>query len=175
LPYLERAVKAAPDDPAVLEPLADLYLAAGKYAEALPLYRALVEKVGKGRRNKDVGRLHFRIGQIAEKSGDAALALTEYNAAYQIDPGHTGTLEALGRLYMTQADWEKARRIYRAMLLANLDPAAGVSKADVYLHLGEIHEQLGEGPKALGMYERGLELEADHSRLKEALGRVRKA
>ncbi len=174
LPYLERAVKAAPDDPAVLEPLADLYLAAGKYNDALPLYRSLVEKVGKGKRSKDVGRLHFRIGQIAEKSGNPLLALDEYNAAYQIDPGHTGTLEALGRLYLQQSDWEKARRIYRAMLLANLDPSAGVSKADVYLHLGEIHEKLGEGPKAIGMYERGLELDGTHARLKEALGRVKK-
>jgi tetratricopeptide (TPR) repeat protein len=175
LPYLEKAVKAAPDDPAVLEPLADLYLAAGKYDEALPLYKALVEKIGKGKRNKDVARLHFRIGQIAEKSGNAGMALEQYNAAYAIDPTHTGTLEALGRLHMVQSEWDKARRIYRAMLLANLDPSAGVTKADVYLHLGEIHEKLGEGPKAVGMYERGLELEANHARLKEALGRVRKS
>jgi tetratricopeptide (TPR) repeat protein len=174
LPYLERAVKAAPDDPQVLEPLADLYLAAGKYNDALPLYRSLVEKVGKGKRTKDVARLNFRIGQIAEKSNQQAQALESYNAAYSIDPTHTGTLEALGRLHMVQNDWEKARKIYRSMLLANLDPQAGITKADVYLHLGEIHEKLGEGPKAVGMYERGLELEANHARLKEALGRVRK-
>src|SRR5439155_25377320 len=49
LPYLERAVKAEPDNPQVLEPLADLYLAAGKYNDALPLYRALVDKIGQGK------------------------------------------------------------------------------------------------------------------------------
>ena len=42
---------------------------------------------------------------------------------------------ALGRLHMAERDFEKARRIYRSMLLQNLDPAAGVSKADVYLAL----------------------------------------
>jgi tetratricopeptide (TPR) repeat protein len=74
---------------------------------------------------------------------------------------------------MGLADWEKARRIYRSMLLQNLDPTVGVTRADVYLHLGEIHEKLGEGPKAIGMYERGLELDPNHAGLLAAMGRVR--
>ena len=82
---------------------------------------------------------------------------------------------SLGRLYMAAADWEKARRIYRSMLLQNLDPAGGVTRADVYLHLGEIHEKLGEGPKAVGMYERGLELDPQHIGLLQAMGRVRQS
>ena len=59
------------------------------------------------------------------------------------------------------------------MLLQNLDPAAGVTKADVYLALGEIHEKLGEAPKALGMFERGLELDGGHAALKSAIARVK--
>ena len=59
------------------------------------------------------------------------------------------------------------------MLLQNLDPQSGVTKADVYLALGDIHERLSEGPKAIGMYERGLELEPSNSRLKEALARLK--
>ena len=51
--------------------------------------------------------------------------------------------------------------------------AVGVSKADVYLQLGLIHHQLGEGPKAKSMYERGLELEPTHSGLKAALAEVK--
>jgi hypothetical protein len=74
---------------------------------------------------------------------------------------------------MAERDWEKARRIYRSMLLQNLDPQAGVSKADVYLHLGEIHEHMGEVPKAAGMYERGLELDGQHPALKAAMARVK--
>ena len=35
------------------------------------------------------------------------------------------------------------------------------------------HAQLGEAPKARNMYERGLELEPDHGRLKEALTEIR--
>jgi tetratricopeptide (TPR) repeat protein len=173
LPYLEALAKESPDDPAVVEPLADLYFAAGRYDDALPLYRGLADKLGKGKKSRDLARLNQRIGAIAEKKGDAKLAMDHYNAAFQIDPQHTPTMVALGRLYMAASEWEKARRIYRSMLLQNLDPAAGVTKADVYLALGEIHEKLGEGPKALGMYERGLELDGAHAALKAAIARVK--
>jgi tetratricopeptide (TPR) repeat protein len=173
LPVLERAYRLSPEDLQVIEPLAELYYSAGRLKEALPLYRAMVERSGKGRRSKDLGRIHYRLGSIAEKQNDFGKALEQYNAAYGIDAGHLPTLIALGRLYMGQADWEKARRIYRSMLLQNLDPQVGVTRADVYLHLGEIHEKLGEGPKAVGMYERGLELDPNHQGLLNAMGRVR--
>jgi tetratricopeptide (TPR) repeat protein len=175
LPVLQRAYRIAPDELAVIEPLAELYFNSGRLREALPLYRTLVERSGKGRRSKDLSRIHFRLGAIAEREGDVHKALEQYNAGYSIDAGHLPTLIALGRLYMAAADWEKARRIYRSMLLQNLDPTSGVTRADVYLHLGEIHEKLGEGPKAVGMYERGLELDPQHVGLLQAMGRVRQS
>jgi tetratricopeptide (TPR) repeat protein len=174
LPYLERALKQTPDDPAVLEPLADLYFAAGRLDDARPLYAALAERMQKARRMKDVARLRSRIGQIAEKRGDAPGAIAEYAAALKIDPGHAATLASLGRLYLAAGDWENARGSYKKLLLSNLDASAGVSKADVYLALGEIHERQGEAPKAVGMFERGLELDGAHARLREALARVKK-
>jgi tetratricopeptide (TPR) repeat protein len=173
LPYLERALALSPDDPAVLEPLADLYFAADRLDDALPLYTSLAERMQKARRMKDVGRLRFRLGAISEKRGDQKAALEAYASAHQIDPSHALTLAALGRLYTGASDWEKARGIYRKMLLQNLDPAAGITKADVYLHLGEIHEKLNEAPKAIGMYERGLEIDAGHAALRAALTRVK--
>ena len=36
------------------------------------------------------------------------------------------------------------------------------------------YEKLGEGPKAVGMYERGLELDGQHPGLLAAMGRVRR-
>ena len=73
-----------------------------------------------------------------------------------------------------QNDWEKARGVYRRMLLANLDPQVGVSKADIYLALGLIHAKLGEGAKAKSMYERGLELDPQHGGLREAMSALPK-
>ena len=176
LSAMEKARALAPDDTAVLEPLADAYFNAGRLSDALPVYQSLIEKIGKGRRTKELARLHYRLGAIAEKEGKTDLAQTQYQSAYQIDAGHAPTLAALARLYQSQKEWEKARRIYRSMLLQNLDPSAGISKADVYLQLGLIHEQVpGEAPKAVGMYERGLEIEPANTVLKEAIARARAA
>jgi tetratricopeptide (TPR) repeat protein len=178
LPYLERAREAAPNDVAVIEQLADGYLAADRFAEAQPMYLALIEQTlaaSKGRRTKELARLHTRVAEVAERLGDGARALEQYQAAYQIDAGNPATLAALGRLFMDQQEWEKARRMYRSLLLQNIDPSTGVRKAEVYLALGEIHERTNEAPKAVGMYERGLELEPHNERLREALARARSA
>ena len=126
------------------DPLADFYFAAGRVADAAPLYHDLIGRLGKGRRTKEQARLFYRLGGIAEQSGDLAGAVKQYDEAYRIDTGHTPTLAALGRVYFEQQDWEKARRIYRSMLLQNLDERAGVTKADVYLQLGETILHLGQ-------------------------------
>jgi tetratricopeptide (TPR) repeat protein len=172
LGYLERAVSLAPDDARVAEPLADAYFAAGRMAEAGKLYAGLLERL-KGKKSKEVARLTFRLGAIAEQAGQAAQATEYFNHAFTIDPTHGPTMAALGRLYQSQQDWEKARKVYRSMLLQNLDAETGMSKADVYLELGRIHARLGEVPKARNMYERGLEGQPDHAGLKEALAELR--
>jgi pentatricopeptide repeat protein len=172
LPYLERAHQLAPDDPQILEPLADGYFHAGRYDDAARLLRILIERQ-KGRKSKDMARMQFRLGAIAEQKGDEPEATEHYNAAFAIDPTHGATMAALGRLHVKKGDWEKARKVFRSMLLHNLDPDARMSKADVYLELGRIHEHLGEGPKARNMYECGLELDPQHTHLKEALAALR--
>jgi tetratricopeptide (TPR) repeat protein len=173
IPYLERAEQAAPDDVAVAETLAELYFAAGRGADAERLSRKLVEKMRAARRSKDVARHQQRLGALREAANDLPEALKAYEDAFRIDPSNAHTMAGLARIYFANADWEKARRVYRSMLLQNLDPALGISKADVYLALGDIHARLGEGPKARGMYERGLELDPQHERLREALALVK--
>jgi len=169
IPLLERAAQVAPEDPRVLGPLADLYFAAGRSADAQPIYESLADEAKKKRRMKDVARYRQRIGGIAEAAGQADVALGAYEEAFRINPTDVQTMAGLGRLYMTAQDWEKARRVYRSMVLQNIDPAVGISKAQVYLQLGNIHVQLGESPKAKGMFQRGLELEPDNAELKAAL------
>ena len=45
-------------------------------------------------------------------------------------------------------------------------------KADVYYALGVIHVELNEGPKAKGMFQRGLEMDPADQRLKDALAKL---
>ena len=175
LPFLEQAIALAPEDPKVLKPLADLYFAAGDLEKAEPMYNGLIDSTAKARkRSKELAPYHFKLGAIAEARGDAEKAAAEYDKAYRIDTTYTPVVVAIGKLAMGQQDWEKARRIYRAMLLQNIDEAtAGISKADVYYALGQIHEQMEETKKAVNMYERGLEIKPEHTGLVEALARVK--
>lgn len=168
LPALEAALRLAPEDAAVVEALADLYFAAGRSADAEPMYRRLADQARAARRPRDVARFGSRLGSILERAGDEQGALAAYEDASKADPTNGGTLAGLGRIYFARKDWETARKAYRAMLLQNLDAHAGVTKADVYLQLGRIHSELGEKAKAKGMYERGLEIEPAHAGLRGA-------
>jgi tetratricopeptide (TPR) repeat protein len=172
VPLLARAAEAAPGDMRILAPLADLYFASGRLDEAAPIYDRLAEDAKGQRRMKDVARYRQRQGGILEARGDSAGALAAYEEAFRVNPTDVPTMAGLGRLYMAARDWEKARRVYRSLVLQTLEPDAGVTKAHVYWSLGVIHIELGEAPKAKGMFQRGLELEPDNAALRDALARL---
>ncbi len=166
---LERAAALDPNAGRVLAPLADLYFAVGRHGDATPLYERLADEAKSTRKMKDVARYRQRLGGIFEAAGDADKALSAYEEAFRVNPTDVETMAGLGRIYMARQDWEKARRVYRSMVLQDIDPELGLSKADVYFHLGRIHAALGEDRKAKGMYQRGLEIEPSHGELKAAL------
>ncbi len=179
-PHLEAVLAAtpatAPGAAQAREQLADLHFMARRLEEAKPLYTALVEAATQARRRgKEVARLHSRLGEIAEKSGDVPGALASFAEAQKLDASHAPTLVALARLQVQKQDWEAARKLYRSLLLQNLDASAGISKTGVYVALGEIHERLNEAPKAVGMYERALELDAGNEAVRASLARLRGA
>lgn len=169
IPLLERAAALSPEDPRVEEPLAELYAVAGRHGDAVPMYERLAEAAKKARNMKAVASYRQRLGGIYEAQGDAERALGAYEEAFRVNPTDVATMAGLGRLYRAREDWEKARRVYRSMVLQNIDPSMGISKAEVYLHLGEIHLKLNEPRKAKGMFQRGLELEPQNPQLLAAL------
>jgi len=173
VPFLQQALEIVPDDPKVLEPLANAYYEAGNDEDAGRLYESLVERLSKQRRDKRLARYYSRLAGLAERKGDRDKALEYYDKAYRIDTTHSPTLVALGRLYIEAEEWDKARRIYRSMLLQNLDESAtGMSKADVYYYLGRIHMETNEPKKAKNMLQRGLELDPNHEQIKELMARL---
>ncbi len=172
IPLLERAAELAPDDERVLGPLADLYFAAGDSGRAAPIYERLAEEARKSRKMKDVAKYRQRLGGICEAAGDTDKALEAYEEAFRVNPTDVDTMAGLGRIYMAREMWEKARRVYRSMVLQNLDPDSGITKGEVYYQLGVIHLKLGEDNKAKGMFQRGLELEPDNRALREAIDKL---
>jgi tetratricopeptide (TPR) repeat protein len=168
---LEAARAIKPDDAEVLAALADGYYAADRLDEAEPILEHLIELAGNKRR-KAMARYVHRLGAIAEKRGDVESARERYDKAYKMDSTNGPTLVALGRIYEQQEDWTSARRIYRSMLLQNMDEKSGITKADVFYHLGLIHAAMDERHKAKSMFERGLEVDPDHAQLLAALEEI---
>ncbi|MEO8554189.1 MAG: tetratricopeptide repeat protein, partial [Kofleriaceae bacterium] len=146
-----------------------MYFAAGRLDEAAPIYDRLATEAKSARRMKDVAKFRQRQGSILEARGDRSAAQVAYEEALRVNPTDVVTMTGLGRLYFASHDWEKARKIYQSLVLQNIDADAGVTKGEVYWALGRIHIELGQSPKAKSMFQRGLEIEPQNQKLREAL------
>ncbi len=153
--YLERAAQLTPDDRGVLLPLCDLYIAAGRSRDAVPVLEKIIASFG-GKRVKEVAQFHHRLGLALEGLGDTAGALAQLDAAFKVDLTSVAILRDLGRLTYVGGDFERAQKTYRALLLQKLDASAGITKAQVYFYLGDISAKQGDKPKAISMLERAV-------------------
>lgn len=166
--YLERAVSLMPDDREALLQLCDLYIAASRSRDAIPVLEKIVASYG-GRRAKEVAVYQHRLGQAYEGLGETDEALARYDAAFKIDLTSVAILRDLGRLCLAKGDLDRAQKTYRALLLQKLAPDSGIHKADVYYYLGDISNKQGDKVKAKSMLERAIAEAGDHPLAKALL------
>jgi len=74
----------------------------------------------------------------------------------RIEPGNVSVLMLLGQVAMDIADFKKAQQMFARSCCKKLDESV-LKKSEVFLRLGEIHEKIGEAPKAIQMYERAIQ------------------
>jgi tetratricopeptide (TPR) repeat protein len=159
--FLERATQLVPDDRAALLALCDLYIAAQRQSDAVPVLEKIIASYG-GRRAKEVAVYEHRLGQAYESAGNTDEALKHYDAAFKIDLTSVPVLRDLGRICLEKGDLDRAQKTYRALLLQKLGPDVGLNKADVYYRLGEISAKQGDKPKAKSMLERAIAEAGQH-------------
>jgi hypothetical protein len=63
--------------------------------------------------------------------------------------------------------------MFRALLLQKLDANSPISKAEVFMRLGEVHDKLGEKPKAIQMLERAIQTDPALEAAKEQLAALK--
>ncbi|MFT5355745.1 MAG: tetratricopeptide (TPR) repeat protein, partial [Polyangiales bacterium] len=170
--YLERASRLAPDDREILLPLCDLYIAAGRQSDAVPVLRQIIESFG-GRRSKELAQYHHRLGKAIQGMGDAQGAMEHFDAAFRIDLTNVAILRDLGKLALETGDLARAQKTFRALLLQKLKEDAGITKADVYFYLGSIANQEGDTRKAISMLERSLSEDSEHEAAKALLSTLK--
>ncbi|MFA9470657.1 MAG: tetratricopeptide repeat protein [Deltaproteobacteria bacterium] len=170
--YLERAVELGSDDRGALVPLCDLYIAAGRQQDAVPILQRIIESFGQ-QRSKELATHHHRLGQALAATGDAAGALAAYDAAFKIDLTNVAILRDLGKLTHANGDLDRAQKSFRALLLQKLEPESGIQKADVYYYLGDIAAKQDDARKAITMLERALAEDASHAQAAELLAQLK--
>ncbi|HEY3668616.1 MAG TPA: tetratricopeptide repeat protein [Polyangiaceae bacterium] len=170
---LDRASKLRPDDRELLLALCDEYSASGRGKDAAAVLVKIIESYGT-KRPKELGEIHRRLAKAYLADGENPRAMEELDKAFRIEPGNVSVLTLLGQVAMDIGDYKKAQQMFRALLLQKLDESGPVKKSEVFLRLGEIHEKLGEAPKAIQMYERAIQtdgLEAAKVRLAALKGK----
>lgn len=170
--HYEQARALAPEDKDLLLPLVDVYIAAGRQRDAVPVIEAIIASFGT-RRSKELASWHHRLGQALEGLGDNAAALTQFDMAFKIDLTNVAILRDLGLLCYKTGDLDRAQKTFRALLLQKLDANSGISKADVYFYLGDTLRLQNDVPKAIGMLDRAIEAEKGHPRATELLAKLK--
>jgi tetratricopeptide (TPR) repeat protein len=169
---LERAATLAPQDRELLLALCDAYSAAGREKNAAEVLERIIASFG-GKRSKELSLYHHRLGRALAGLGDKAGALAQYDQAFKIDPGSITVLRDLGTLSMESGDLDRAQKTFRALLLQKLDSKAGITKGEVFYHLGEISMKQGDKTKAIQMLERALENDPDLGQAKARLAELK--
>jgi golgin subfamily B member 1 len=136
--------------------LCDEYNASGRGKAAAEVLEKIVASYGT-KRTKELAEIHRRLAAAYLADGNGQRALEELDKAFRIEPGNIAVLASLGEVALNVGDVKKAQQMYRALLLQKLDDAGPIKKATVFVRLGDIHEKLGERPKAVQMYERALQ------------------
>jgi tetratricopeptide (TPR) repeat protein len=168
---LERAVRLVPDDRDALLALCDLYVAAGRSVDAIPVLEKIIASYG-GRRAKEVAVFEHRLGHAYEGMGRLDDALKHYDNAFKIDLTSVPVLRDLGRLCLARGDLDRAQKTYRALLLQKLGADLGITKSEVYFRLGEISAAQGDKVKAKAMLERAISEAGQHPGARALLDRL---
>ena len=170
---LSQASELKPDDRELLLQLCDSYSASGRGKDAAEALQRIVDSYG-GRRSKELGEIHRRLANAYLAQGESSKALEELDKAFRIEPGNVGVLKKLGEVAMEVEDYKKAQQMFRALLLQRLDSSSPITKAEVFMRLGQVHAKLDEKPKAIQMLERAVQSDANLDEAKNLLAELKR-
>jgi arylsulfatase A-like enzyme/tetratricopeptide (TPR) repeat protein len=146
---LQQAVAMDPRNQLLYHSLGAKLEKAGRYDDAMKLYRAAL-----GRGIED-GRLHSRLGDLLVRAGKKAEAIPEYEKAAQLNPADAASQANLGTAYIEAGRLNDAERVFKA--IAAIEPANAAAQNG----LGVLAIQRQDGNAARVHFEKAVELDPD--------------
>jgi tetratricopeptide (TPR) repeat protein len=120
--------------------------------KAVGAYESLLEKTPKNNSSVIWNNLAYMLAQSGRRLGDA----TEYaKKALEQKPDEANYLDTYG--YVLYRNGRNTDALASLAAAVQQYEAEGTSSAEVYEHLGLVHEALGDKPKALAAYRQALE------------------
>ncbi len=169
---LERASALRPGDRELMLELCDAYSSSGRGKAAVEVLEKIVQSFG-GKRSKELVEIHRRLAKAYASDGETTRAMEELDKAFRIEPGNVNVLRELGAVSIDVGDLKRAQQMFRALLLQKLDDQGPITKAEVFLNLGDVHLRLGEKQKAVQMLERAVQTDASLARARELLAQAK--
>ncbi len=131
--------------------LADALRRGGRIDDARTILDGLVEWYGR-RRPPERAQVHVQLAHIARARGDVGEALAQLELASTMDMGSAQILSLLGGLAREAAEYPRAERAYRALLLIVRRPGAvldtTIGPSEVLFELHRIASALGQEDRA---------------------------
>lgn len=171
---LAQASAIAPEDRELLLVLCDAYSESGRGDKAAETLERIVASYG-GRRSKELGEIHRRLGEAYWTQGAAERAKDEFEKAFRIEPGNVRVIARLGEVCLAIGDAKRAQQLYSSLIIQipKLDPNGPINKALIYSRRGEASRLLGERDKAKQDYERALQADPRMDWVRERLAELK--
>jgi choline-sulfatase len=148
LELLNAAVAEDPTNPTVYYYLGSEYERAGRYDQAMHVYKTAVEK---GAEN---ARMLSRMGDLYMRSGNKDEAIAAYEKAAQLNPLNASTQTNLGTAYLEKGRVAEAERVFQFVL-------ASEEYAAAYNGMGLVSIQKQDPNTARGYFEKAVQLDPD--------------
>jgi arylsulfatase A-like enzyme/tetratricopeptide (TPR) repeat protein len=162
LELLRQALAEDRANPSLYYQLGGRYEKAGRYKEAMNLYRtALAQGI-------QSGRLHSRIADLLLRERKKDEAIAEYEKAAQFNPSDLGSQVNLATAYLEKGRVSNAERVLKWILAMDPDDAAAQNG------LGLIAIQRHDPAAARGYFERAVQLDPDMVEAQLNLGLIYK-
>jgi tetratricopeptide (TPR) repeat protein len=162
LEHAQTVLRLIPEDPVLLERVADLAFQHGALEPTVESYAQLLERFRESLDADQLALATYRLGESRRLLGDVDRALPNLEEASGLAPDSPHPLVALVQIHEARGDYSKLARTKRR-LLSLLEPE---QQADVLTELGELSlDKLGEPNQALADFLAALERRPDDRRV----------